>query len=294
MILCTGMRADSPSPAGTVETLSADSPYGAATVLRNVAYVEHATPQQTFDLYLPNERGTTPLPFVVWMHGGAWELSSKEWDNVKYLVKHGYAIATVDYRLAPRAKFPAQIQDCNAALNYLVAHAGEYGLDPRRFVIGGASAGGHLSLLLGLARHEREFGADPALKPLGILDFFGPADLTTNLGDLEAAHSEEGIKLISRVVPQMLGASPAEDPEKAKVASPITYVQPDSAPVLIFQGTKDPLVPTAQSERLHARLEAAKVRNQLVLVEDAPHDGPSFETPEQQAKVLAFLRSILP
>ena len=131
---CTRLRAGSPTLAGTVETLSADSPYGAATALRNIAYVEHTTPQQTFDLYLPKEKGTVPLPFVVWMHGGAWELSSKEWDNVKYLVKHGYAIATVDYRLAPQAKFPAQIQDCNAALNYLVAHAGEYGLDPQRFV----------------------------------------------------------------------------------------------------------------------------------------------------------------
>ena len=145
-----------------------------------------------------------------------------------------------------------------------------------------------------MARHEQAFGADPALKPLAILDFFGPSDLTTNLADLEAAHSEEGIKLISRVVPQLLGGSPQEDPEKAKAASPISYVRPDSAPVLIFQGTKDPLVPVAQSERLHARLDEAKVRNRLVLVADAPHDGPAFETPEQQAKVLDFLRSVVP
>ncbi len=288
------LRADSTAPAGTVENLPASSPYGEATAIRNIPYAADATPMQTFDLYLPKDKGSQPLPFVVWMHGGAWELHSKEWDNVKYLVRHGYAIATVDYRLAPQNRFPVQIQDCNAALDFIVAHAESYGLDPKRFVVGGASAGGHLCLLLGMARHEKAFGAAPAIRPLAILDFFGPTDLNVIDGDSATDHSETGIKLHARVLPQLLGAAPEQDPATARFASPLTYVGADVAPVLILHGTKDPLMPSIQSERLHTRLDEAKVRNQLVLVEGAPHDGPLFSTPEQQAKVLEFLRTVIP
>ncbi len=69
-----------------------------------------------------------PFPLVVWIHGGAWLSGLKEWNNVKYLVRNGYAIASVDYRFSPEAPFPAQIQDCNAALNFIVSHATNYGI----------------------------------------------------------------------------------------------------------------------------------------------------------------------
>ena len=292
--LVVGARADSTAPAGTTETLPATSPYGEATAIRNIPYVVGGTPRQTFDLYLPEKKGAGPLPFVVWMHGGAWELSSKEWDNVKYLVKNGYAIASIDYRLAPQDRFPAQIQDCNAALNFIVGHAESYGLDPKRCVVGGASAGGHLVLLLGLARREREFGADPTIKPLAILDFFGPTDLNGITDDARAARSETSLKLNARVLPQLLGASPEADPATARVASPLSYVTADAPPVLILQGTKDELVPSVQSERLHAKLDELHVKNQLILIDGAPHDGPSYETPEQQEKVLKFLHDVVP
>jgi acetyl esterase/lipase len=291
---CACLRADSSAPAGTIETLPASSPYGKATAVRNIAYVPNGTPAQTFDLYSPAQKPAGLLPFVVWVHGGAWEMGSKEWDNVKYLVKNGYAIATINYRLAPQFKFPIQIQDCNAALNFIMTHAESYGLDPKRMIIGGASAGGHLSLLLGMARHEQEFGADPAIKPLAILDFFGPNDLNAMSSDLQNAATAPGIRLNNRILPELLGASAEQDPAKARAASPITYVNADVAPVLIFHGTKDALVPYAQSERLHAKLDEAKVKNQIFLIDGAPHDGPAFSTPEQQTRVLDFLRGIMP
>ena len=295
LLLCAAaLRADSTAPAGTIESLPASSPYGEATAIRNVPYVEGATALQTFDLYLPKERGSRPLPFIVWTHGGAWELHSKEWDNVKYLVRQGYAIATVDYRLVPENRFPAQIQDCNAALNFLVDHAADYGLDGQRFAVGGASAGGHLCLLLGLARKEKAFGADPALQPRAILDFFGPTDLNAAGDDARAANMAESIKLHARVLPRLLGATPEEDPAAAGAASRVSYVRADAAPTLVFHGTKDALVPVVQSERLHALLDERKVKNELVIVEGAPHDGPRFSTPEQQEKVVEFLRAAMP
>jgi acetyl esterase/lipase len=276
---------------GVVEVLPASSPYGQATAIRNIPYVARPTTQQNFDFILPKHKGDEPFPLIVWIHGGAWMLGIKEWDNVKYLVRHGYAIASVDYRFSTEVPFPAQIQDCNTALNFILAHATNYGINPRRFVVAGGSAGGHLALLLGLARDERDFGADPSIKPLAILDFFGPADFNRMKDDLEAIHSEKGLELFKDAGSRLLGAPVEQSSAKAKLASPMTYVSAASPPVLILQGSKDDSVPAAQSRRLHEALNQAGVKNQLIMV-DAGHDGPLFSTPEIETKMVDFLNGI--
>ncbi len=275
-----------------LETLPADSPYGEATVERNIPYVSHATTNQNFDLYLPRKHGVRPFPLVIWVHGGAWLTGSKEWDNVKYLVQHGYAIASIDYRYSPEAPFPAQIQDCNAAMNFILAHAADYGVDARRFAVGGGSAGGHLALLLGLARQEREFGANPAIKPLAILDFFGPADLNGMEDDLQAIHSQRGLETWQDAGPKLLGAPLDQAAARAKAASPITYVSKAAPPVLILQGDEDDLVPVAQSQRLHVALNRAGVDNELITVHKAGHDGPMFSAPRIQPGIIDFLNGV--
>jgi acetyl esterase/lipase len=278
---------------GTAETLPASSPYGEATVIRNIAYVAHSTARQNFDLYLPKHKSDRPFPLIFWIHGGAWMMGIKDWDNVKYLVRHGYAIASIDYRISTEARFPAQIQDCNAALNFILAHATDYGINPKQFVVGGGSAGGHLALLLGLARHEPDFGADPSIKPLAILDFFGPADFNKMLDDLNRIHSQKGIELFQDAVPRLLGAPVDQSSDLPKIASPDTYVSTASPPVLILQGGRDDLVPPAQSRRLHDALDRAGVKNQLIMVDAAGHDGPLFSTPEIESKVIDFLNRVL-
>jgi acetyl esterase/lipase len=274
------------TPNGTNPPTNA-SPYGDAVVRKDIPYVPNPHVRQTFDLYLPKDKGVGPIPLVVWMHGGAFKYSNKDWNNVKYLVKHGYALASVDYRLTDDAKFPAQIQDCNVALNFLLANAASYGIDPRRFVIGGASAGAHLALLLGLARNERAFDADPSLKPFAILDFFGPTDMTSVIDEVGQGHGRE---VQEDVVMRLLGGPLADHLEQARQASPISYVARGNPPVLILHGDQDDLVPYAQSQRLHSRLDQVGVRNELIAVKGAKHDGPMFETPEIQEKVISFLR----
>jgi len=120
------------------EVLPVSSPYGEATVIRNIPYIAHPTPRQNFDLYLPRDKGGRPFPLVVWIHGGAWMMGIKEWDNVKYLVRHGYAIASIDYRFSTEVSFPAQIQDCNAALNFILSQAIRCGRRFRRRTLGAA------------------------------------------------------------------------------------------------------------------------------------------------------------
>ncbi len=78
------------------EILPASSPYGSATIITNIFYATNPVPRQNFDLIRPLQKGSEPFPLIIWIHGGAWMLGIKEWDNVKYLVRHGYAIASID------------------------------------------------------------------------------------------------------------------------------------------------------------------------------------------------------
>ena len=272
--------------------LPASSPYGEARAIRNIAYVTNAAARQNFDLYLPL-KGDKPFPLVVWIHGGAWMMGIKDWDNIKYFVRHGYAIASIDYRTTVEAPFPAQIQDCNAALSFILAHAGAYDLDGSRFMVGGASAGGHLALLLGLARQQPGFGAAPRLKPAAILDFFGPTDLTKITDELRAIHSEKGIKLFQDAGPKLFGVQLALAADLAKIASPLNYIDTNSAPVFILQGSSDDLVPVSQSRRLHQALDQAGVPNRYLEVPGAGHDGPRFSTPEIELALVDFSNGIL-
>ena len=291
-VITGGPSATQPLPNGA-EILSASSPYGEAVATRNISYVSHPTSRQNFDLYLPKNQAARPFPLIFWIHGGAWMMGIKDWDNVKYLVRHGYAIASIDYRITPEDRFPAQIQDCNAALNFILAHATNYGINPNQLIVAGGSAGGHLALLLGLARHEPDFGADPSIKPVAILDFFGPTDFNKMADDLKAIHSEKGIELLQDAGTKLFGAPVEQSSGEAKIGSPINYVNSASPPILILHGGTDDLVPVAQSRRLHEALDLAGVKNQLIIIDNAGHDGPLFATPEIQSKVINFLNGFI-
>jgi acetyl esterase/lipase len=194
--------------------------------------------------------------------------------------------------LLPENHFPAQIQDCNWALNFILAYAADYGLNPKEFIVGGASAGGHLALLLGLARHQRAFWADALIKPLAILDFFSYTDLNHAMDDLQAIHSDKGIGLLKDAGAKLLGTPVEQSPDKLTMASPINYVHADNPPVLILGGGRDDLVPVVQGRRLHAALGAEGIRNQFIVLNNAGHDDPLYSTPEVKSRVLGFLSAI--
>src|SRR5262249_14303131 len=129
-------------------------------VVKDIAYVPGGGPRQTLDLYVPQADG--PLPLIIWVHGGGWQGGSKDGLNPALpLLAKGFAVASVHYRLSNQAVFPAQIQDCKAAVRWLRGHAKEYNLDADRFGAWGASAGGHLVTLLGTT-DDKTFPADGA------------------------------------------------------------------------------------------------------------------------------------
>lgn len=225
-------------------------------VYANLEYVRGGDLPQSLDLYVP-ESGARPLPVVVWIHGGAWYLGDKGQTGgfQNSLLKHGYAVASINYRLCNAAPFPAQIDDCRAAIRWLRTHAGDYQLAPQRIGVWGSSAGGHLAALLGVTGE-----ADTRVQ--AVCDWAGPADLPPlltkdpNLGG---------------IVANLLGGAKVATKEKAKQASPVTFVSKTAAPFLIMHGDKDNTVPPSQSEILAAALKNAGADCTLVILPGAGH-----------------------
>jgi acetyl esterase/lipase len=259
-----------------------------ATAAKDVAYGTHD--RHKLDVYTP--KGDGPFPLVVWVHGGAWQGGSKAGGPALKLLDHGYAVAAVNYRLSQHAVFPAQIEDCKAALRFLRDHAKTYKIDADRVGVWGSSAGGHLVALLGTSGDVKELEGAKEAKTSSrvrcVVDWFGPTDLlrmkaqTTVKGpiDHDAPDAPEA---------KLIGGAVQANKEKARKANPIEYVTADDPPFLIVHGDADPLVPVGQSEILADALKKAKVDVELVVLKGAKHGGPEFNTADQFKKTVEFL-----
>ena len=256
---------------------------------RDIAYVENGHERQKLDLYLPEKTGA-PLPLLIWIHGGGWAAGSK--DGCPPLrggyIGRGYAVASIGYRLSGHAVFPAQIEDCKAAIRWLRAHAKEYNLDPKRFGVWGSSAGGHLVALTGTSGDVKDFdvGAnlDQSSRVQAVCDFYGPTDFTvfvTTTGyESHATASSPEAKLI--------GGAVMENKDKAARVNPITCVSSDDPPFLIVHGDKDPTVPINQSQLLFDALKKAGVSAHFHTIHGAGHGGPGFAGKNIDDMVAAF------
>jgi acetyl esterase/lipase len=249
--------------------------------LRHIAYVTNGHERQILDLFIP-PGATGRLPLIIWVHGGAWKAGSKENCPALRYLQRGYAVASINYRLSQHAIFPAQIEDCKAAVRWLRAHANEHNLDPDRFAAWGSSAGGHLVALLGTSGEVKAFdvGANLAFpsRVQAVVDFFGPTDFTQMSKfappnapfDHDATDSPESL---------LIGGAVQQNKDKAAKASPISYVSKDDPPFLIMHGDKDNLVPYQQSELLRDALRKSGVPVTLKIIEGAGHGfgGPDID-----------------
>jgi acetyl esterase/lipase len=255
------------------------------------ARFEKDIPYETVDdsalkLDLVRPAGAGPHPCVVCLHGGAWKGGSRRdvaW-FCRQLADEGYVAAAVGYRLAPKNKWPAQIEDVKTAVRFLRKNAEKYGIDPARIAAMGFSAGGHLAALLGTTDTEAGFDGklyrDQSSRVQCVVDFFGPADLTlyTETPGIEAA-----------MFKPFLGTSYRNNPDVYKKASPIEHVTKDDPPFLIVHGTADIIVPIIHSERLHERLTKAGVKSELITVKGAGHGWTGKDAVSTTAATLEFL-----
>lgn len=284
-----------------------------------LAYANTRNPAQMLDLYLPNatinasEQDHRPL--VIFIHGGAWMIGDKAWIRgethmqleqfLQLLLRSGYAVASLNYRLLPEGVFPAPIHDVKAAVRYLRAHANELGINPERIGVVGESAGAHLAQLLAVSAGELSLEGDLgnaafSSRVNAAVSYYGIADLRRLAGE----RIDQGCKKPWMYDPNkpneaeygLLGGGKLDTPERqqqALLASPIHYVNAGDSPMLLLHGRQDCVVSFAQSQKMYAALQKAGVPSQLHLI-DADHAEAKFYTNSQLQKLLLdFLRRYL-
>ncbi|HEY3333037.1 MAG TPA: alpha/beta hydrolase [Capsulimonadaceae bacterium] len=261
-----------------------------ASLRADIVYAPRADGDDVrLDLYLPPV--STPKPTIIWFHGGGWATGSrKEWVHPLFLVDHGFAVASIEYRFSDRATFPAQLLDCKAAIRYLRSNAALFGLDPKKFVAMGESAGGHLALLVATT------GDDPTYADHGapstsdavqaVIDVCGPTDLTTtpDTGPYDSA---------PYYIEKLLGNRPSLCPDLARLASPVFHTSARTPPAFIMHATGDPICPISQSLELHDALRNSGVPCEFVAIPIDAHVGPFFWTEERRRQMLDFLHVVL-
>lgn len=252
-----------PPPAHALPLPPARPAVEGVRVLAGVAYaaIPRIRPLE-LDLYLPAE-AAAPIPAVVFLHGGGWQLGSRhsagpayaEWSPSPFerLAQANIAVASVDYRLSGEAKWPAQLHDAKAAVRWLRARADEVGIDPTRIAAWGESAGGHLAALLGLTGPDLdgEIGiVGPSSAVVAVAAAYAPSDLATIAGDIDSLADD------SREA-QLIGARLSSVPDRVAQASPLSHVRAGAPPFLLLHGRDDQFIPCSQLERLREALEQA-------------------------------------
>ena len=251
-----------------------------------------ASRDMKLDLYLPkNVEGR--LLVTVWIHGGGWSQGTRNNPQTPWVARHGYAVASIEYRLSGQANFPAQIHDCKAAIRWLRANADTYNLDPNRIAAIGGSAGAHLALLLGLTCGVEVLEGDGGNPDQSscvktVVNLFGPTDM--------AAHARARLsynrKDYENAAEKLIGAPFAEAPEKYEAASPTTYITADDPPILTIHGDKDEVVPIEQARLLHMKLTEAGIHSTFYELVGAGHGEPRdpfYNSDQACSRILTFL-----
>ena len=264
-----------------------DSPK--VTAENDLLYTKVGETELKLDLARPAE-GDGPFPAVLVIHGGGWRGGDKGSNRGALLefARRGYVAVSPQYRFAPKVLFPAQIHDVKAAVRWVKAHAKEYKIDADHVGAVGFSAGGHLSLMLGLTGPDDGLEGDapsdaPSTKIQAVVNFFGPTDF--NAADLPDPTRP--------IVKDFLGGAPADKPDLAAKASPVTYVSKGDAPVLTFQGTKDPLVPYSQAVALTEKMTAAGVPGRVEILIGAGHGWGGVEMRRTLHETMEFFDQYL-
>lgn len=287
-LITVGCSSRGRKPRGPLPTLDqATFASRAKKVIRDVEYARPDGNPVRLDVYPAEDQGG-PAPAVIWLHGGGWSAGNKADTSAQWLTKFGYTLVSVQYRLTNRAKWPAQIYDCKAAVRFLRANAKTYNIDPSRIGVMGHSAGGHLASLLGTSGGVKELEGDLgnaawSSRVQAAVNFAGPTDLAawheTGVGHAaDAPHS---------VLSELLGGPFTKNRDKAAAASPTTYVSRDDPPALLIFGERDGDVHVSQGELLAKKLKDAGAEVEFEPVIGADHGQPAGRLDINQ-KVLHF------
>ncbi|MBK9237598.1 MAG: alpha/beta hydrolase [Rhodoferax sp.] len=290
LIACSGRNAAAELPASVQLT-------------EGVPFCTGQLPQgaQVLKLDIAQPRGLTrPAPVVMLVHGGGWSAGSRQDYRplMLALAQQDMVAVSIDYRLAPQSRFPAQLEDVKCAVRWIREHAALYQMDTRRVVAVGGSAGAHLVALLGTTAHLPRFeGRGGFSAQSSHIDAMvlhgGPYDLTVGVREALAAPTSESVHALN-MIESLLGASLAQRPQAYSEASAASYVSSRSASAMIIHGRLDPLVPPRQATRFHEVLTAHGVPSELIVIDRAGHGdfGPKPEAVTR--RFLGFMKGAAP
>ena len=260
-----------------------------AWVIKNVEYAKVDNISLALDLHFPERvEGST---LIVWVHGGAWRGGSKDEMPLDRLVKAGYCVASVNYRLSTQARFPAQVHDIKAAIRFLRQLASRYKYRSDRMAIAGSSAGGHLAALVGTTNNHKSLEGqvgnclDQSSEVQAIIDMYGPTNLMTIL-DQSTPH---GLSVRKPALDLLLGSQPEDVPDLAKLASPVEHVDANDPPLLMIHGDQDPQVPINQSHELAGKYKQLNLPCEFEVINGGAHGGKSFFDDQRQELIKKFL-----
>jgi acetyl esterase/lipase len=260
-------------------------PQLAIQVANDVIFGKGGDTELRLDLAMPKE-GQGPWPAVVCIHGGGWVGGDRKQmkQTIEVLAGRGYVAISPDYRLAPRHRFPAQIEDCKCAVRWLRANAATYRVDPSHIGAIGLSAGAHLACLLGVAGKEAGLegdggNSDQPSAVQAVVSFFGPTDFTADVWSDEVKKTN--------LVP-FLGGTYAEQPVLYRKASPMAYADKNAPPFLFLHGTEDQVVPYNQSQGLADKLLRAGAAARVTLMSGDGHGWRGRKLLQSIAEMLDF------
>lgn len=236
---------------------------------------------QKLDYYLPADRSANSTKVLILVHGGGWSQGDKSDFNplIDTLKKRlpGFAIFNLNYRLSNGVMnlFPSQEMDLRAAIEFIYNHRNEYRISDK-FVLVGASAGAHLSLL-----HAYKYSSPVQIK--AVVDFFGPTDL------VDMYNNPASILAPPTILSSVIGGTPVTHPLMYSHSSPVTYLSNQSPPTIILHGGLDPVVSVNQSVMLRDLLLAAGVTNEYVYYPTELHGWTGANLSHSFDRIQAFL-----
>ena len=282
-----GGNSDSPAPSVSVPV----SP----RVELGITYASPGGVPLKLDAYLPGSPG--PHPGVIVIHGGGFRFGERvsEAYLATALVDAGFAAFSIDYRLAPEFPFPAAVDDVLAAVAWVRAHAADYGVDPEEIGAIGESAGGHLAAMLAVLGRD---SLDTGSRIAAAVAWSGPMDLHALVRDAGDVVSN-GLRIRDDVVEPFLGCRGVSCARLLRRASPVTFVDPSDAPMLLVNSVEETTVPIAQAREMAAELRRAGVSVQVIEMPGDKHAGDYADDPVPGSSgtvldaSIAFLRSEL-
>ena len=266
--------------------------YAQPKILKDIKYATTPEKQLFLDLYMPTN--ATKPALMVWIHGGAWSGGSKENPPTEF-IEHGFALASINYRLSGEAKFPAQIHDIKAAIRFLRANAQKYGFDADKIILWGSSAGGHLAVLAGVTNGNADLEGNlgenlqTSSKVQAILDYYGPTNLTTILKQ----STPHGLNVRTPALELLFGKPVKDISAELNLASPVFHIDKNDPPLFICHGDQDIQVPINQSIELYGKYKQAGLKVEMEFIYGAAHGGKEYTNPVLIEQVLKFLKNSL-